>query len=300
MVQMLSQADRIANADTSVLISGETGVGKELLAKRIHLASNRNKGPFIVVDMTTIPETLVESELFGHEKGAFTGADHQLRGRFELADGGTLFVDEIGEAKKHVQSRLLRAIQEKKFYRVGGTREIKSNFRLLAATNRDLASDVEEGHFRKDLFYRLNIMPLTIPPLRERKEDIPILASHFLDKFADEYHYTKCILSAEDKKQLMDYSWPGNVRELKNVMERAVVMSNTGRFDFTLPSSRDSESRDVIKITDPLSFDDLQRKYFQIVLEKTGGKVSGKRGAAQWVGMNRSTLRARLKKLGVR
>ena len=300
MIQLLSLSDQIANADTSVLISGETGVGKELLAKRIHLASNRSKGPFVVVDMTTIPETLVESELFGHEKGAFTGADHQIRGRFELADGGTLFIDEIGEAKAHVQTRLLRAIQEKKFYRVGGTREIKSDFRLLAATNRELASDVEKGLFRKDLFYRLNIMPITVPPLRERKEDIPMLAGHFLEKFADEYHYAKRDLSTDDKKQLMDYSWPGNVRELKNVMERAVVMSNTGAFNFTLPSSRDSESRDVIKISDQLPFDELQRKYFQIVLEKTGGKVSGKGGAAQWVGMNRSTLRARLKKLGVR
>lgn len=298
MNEIIGQADKVASSDSTVLISGETGVGKELLAKRIHYASSRRNGPFIVVDMTTIPENLVESELFGHEKGAFTGADRQLKGRFELANGGTLFIDEIGEAPKPAQTRLLRAIQEKSFYRVGGTREIKSDFRLLAATNRDLAVDVNGGVFRKDLFYRLNVMPLTIPPLRKRGSDILILANHFLSIFAQKYNYTKPKLSSEDERRLMDYGWPGNVRELKNIMERAVVLSNLGQFELALPSSPDSRTSDII--SDDPSFDELQRRYFKIVLEKTNGRISGKEGAAELLGIPRTTLNARLKKLGLR
>jgi transcriptional regulator with GAF, ATPase, and Fis domain/tetratricopeptide (TPR) repeat protein len=298
MLQVLNQADIVAGSEGTVLISGETGVGKELLAKRIHLASPRRKGPFIVVDMTTIPENLVESELFGHEKGAFTGADRQLRGRFELANGGTLFIDEIGEAPRPVQARLLRAIQEKSFYRVGGTRETKSDFRLVAATNRNLEQDVIAGRFREDLFYRLNVMPLTIPPLRERKKDIILLADYFLDIFAGKYNYPKPSLSSQDEKSLAEYGWSGNVRELKNMMERAVVMSNMGQFELALPASRGSLKGDII--ADNPSFDELQRRYFSVVLEKTGGKISGRGGAAEWLKMPRTTLNARLKKLGLR
>ena len=215
MEKILAQADRTAASESTVLILGETGVGKELMAHRIHRMSRRSENPLVIVDATTIPEHLVESELFGHEMGAFTGADHQKKGRMELADKGTLFIDEIGEIPKSMQVKLLRVLQEKTLVRIGGMQAVSSDFRLLVATNRDLAQEVIAGRFREDLYYRLNVIPITVPSLRERREDIPLLAEHFLNRYAAKYNFPKIKLTPENEARLQEYDWPGNVRQLQ-------------------------------------------------------------------------------------
>jgi transcriptional regulator with GAF, ATPase, and Fis domain len=298
MLQILAQVDHIAGSDGTVLIMGETGVGKELFANRLHEKSSRRERPFVVVDPTTIPETLVESELFGHEKGAFTGADRQKPGRLELADGGTLFIDEVGEIPKSVQAKLLRALQEKTLVRVGGTRTLHSDFRLVAATNRDLAKEVAVGRFREDLYYRINVVPLAIPPLRERKEDIPLLAGHFLAKYALRYGRPEIELTKKDEAKLMEYDWPGNVRELMNVVERTVLLSMGEDLDFRLPAEEMNLSGNLF--SDYPTLDEMQRRYILQVLEKTGGKIGGPGGAAEILGMKRTTLNDRIRKLGLR
>ncbi len=298
MIRVIEQADRIAGSETTVLILGETGVGKELLANRIHARSLRRDGPFVVVDPTTIPEHLVESELFGHEKGAFTGADRQKLGRFELADRGTLFVDEVGEIPATVQPKLLRAIQEKTFYRVGGTQVRKSDFRLVAATNRNLAAEVTAGRFREDLYYRIGVIELEVPPLRERPEDVIVLASQFLTYYATKYNRPWLKLSGAHEDWLTTYQWPGNVRELKNVMERAVVMSTSDSLELDL--SGELANRADHPFSDHPTLEEVQRRYITYVLEKTGGRISGPEGAAEILGMKRSTLNARMRKLGLR
>ena len=236
MLQILAQLDHIAGSDGTVLIMGETGVGKELFANRLHEKSTRREGPFVIVDPTTIPETLVESELFGHEKGAFTGADRQKPGRLELADGGTLFIDEVGEIPKSVQAKLLRALQEKTLVRVGGTRTLRSDFRLRSSHESRSRSEVAAGRFREDLYYRINVVPLAVPPLRERKEDIPLLARYFLAKYASRYGRPEIELTKKDEAKLMGYDWPGNVRELENVVERTVLLSMGEELEFRLPT----------------------------------------------------------------
>jgi transcriptional regulator with GAF, ATPase, and Fis domain len=222
MAELLDQADQIARTESTVLILGETGTGKELLAKRIHAKSARSEAPFVVVDSTTIPENLLESELFGHERGAFTGADRQKIGRIELAHQGTLFLDEAGELPLSAQVKLLRVLQERTFNRVGGNRTINSDFRLIVATSRDLAAEVAAGRFREDLYYRLNVIPIHLPPLRERQEDIPILADYYLKHYAAKYAHAFIRLTSDQNTALCRYRWPGNIRELKNILERAV------------------------------------------------------------------------------
>lgn len=298
MIRVIEQADRIAGSETTVLILGETGVGKELLANRIHARSPRRDGPFVVVDPSTIPEHLVESELFGHEKGAFTGADRQKLGRFELADRGTLFVDEVGEIPTPIQPKLLRAIQEKTFYRVGGTQERKSDFRLVAATNRNLATEVAAGRFREDLYYRIGVIELEVPPLRERPEDVIVLANQFLTYYATKYNRPWLKLSRAYEHWLTTYQWPGNVRELKNVMERSVVMSTAHSLELDLPG--ELADRADHPFADHPTLEEVQRRYITYILEKTGGRISGPEGAAEILGMKRSTLNARMRKLGLR
>jgi transcriptional regulator with GAF, ATPase, and Fis domain len=248
--------------------------------------------------MTTISENLVESELFGHERGAFTGADRQKKGRLELAHRGTLFIDEVGEIPKTIQVKLLRAIEEKTLVRVGGMRTLVSDFRLIAATNRDLATEVAAGHFREDLYYRLNVIPIILPPLRERIDDIPLLAQHFLNRYSLKYKRTLMGLSIDDEERLKNYHWPGNVRELKNVMERATLLSTGPQFELILPE-RGSEASPSI-IGDTPTMEELQRRYINLIIEKSNGKISGPGGAAQILGMKRTSLYTRMKKLGLR
>jgi transcriptional regulator with GAF, ATPase, and Fis domain/tetratricopeptide (TPR) repeat protein len=298
MLQILAQVDHIAGSDGTVLIMGETGVGKELFANRLHEKSTRRGNPFVIVDPTTTPETLVESELFGHEKGAFTGADRQKPGRLELADGGTLFIDEVGEIPKSVQAKLLRALQEKTLVRVGGTRTLRSDFRLVVATNRDLAREVAAGRFREDLYYRINVVPLAVPPLRDRKEDIPLLARYFLTKHAARYGRAEMELTTRDEAKLMGYDWPGNVRELENVVERTFLLSMGEELEFRLPAEELNVAGSLL--SDYPTLDEMQRRYIQQVLEKTKGKIGGSGGAAEILGMKRTTLNDRMKKLGLR
>jgi len=297
MKKVLERVDQVASSDSTVLILGKTGVGKELLAHRLHHMSSRNEGPFVIVDSTTIPENLAESELFGYEKGAFTGAERRKAGRIELAHGGTLFIDEIGEIPRSVQVKLLRVLEQKTLVRLGGTQAISSDFRLVVATNRDLASEVAAGRFREDLYYRLNVVPITLPPLRERLEDVPALSRHFLAKCAAKYNRPLLNLTPEDESRLMEYHWPGNVRELQNVIERAVILSDTESLNLDLLTE---EKADVGQFyTDHPSLDELQRRYIRYAVEKTGGKISGSGGAAEFLRMKRTTLQKRMKKLGL-
>jgi transcriptional regulator with GAF, ATPase, and Fis domain len=297
MTALLAQADQAAGTDATMLITGETGVGKELLARRVHDTSKRKTGPFVVVDLAAVPEPLVESELFGHEKGSFTGADRQKAGRVELAHTGTLFIDEIGDVPFSAQVKLLRVLQEKNFTRVGGIRAMASDFRLIAATNRDLAKDVVEGRFRQDLYYRLNVVPLRLPLLRERGEDVVFLAKEFLSHYARKYHRVLPDMTDGDVSALMAYSWPGNVRELKNVMERTAILSSGEMLQLNLPASPSSNSEP--SFTDRPTLDELQRRYISHVLTLTGGRIGGPGGAAAVLGMKRTTLQARMRKLKI-
>ncbi|SHJ25436.1 Transcriptional regulator containing GAF, AAA-type ATPase, and DNA-binding Fis domains [Desulfatibacillum alkenivorans DSM 16219] len=299
MLTVLDQADRIAGTDSTVLILGETGVGKELLARRIHGGSVRSEHPLVVVDPTTIPESLVESELFGHEKGAFTGADRQKAGRIELAHNGTLFIDEVGEIPLSIQVKLLRALQEKTITRVGGAKTISCNFRLIAATNRSLADEVAQGRFREDLYYRLNVIPILLPPLRERGRDVLELARHMLARFAGKYNRHDLELSKENVASLLAYSWPGNVREMENMMERAVLLAVDDQLALNLPASLSSRAASNPFEGNP-SLEEVQRRYIAYILEKTNGKISGQGGAAEILGMKRTSLYNRMKKLGMR
>ncbi|NOY70737.1 MAG: sigma-54-dependent Fis family transcriptional regulator [Deltaproteobacteria bacterium] len=298
MLRLLTQAEGIAATDSTVLIMGETGVGKELVARRIHGTSRRKNRPLVIVDPTVLPENLVESELFGHEKGAFTGADRMKKGRMELAHKGTLFIDEIGEIPKPMQAKLLRAVQEKTMTRVGGNKTIFSEFRLIAATNRDLAHEVAAGRFREDLFYRLNVIPLTIPPLRQRADDILPLARHFLARFSAKYNRPGLSLSSCDREMLMAYDWPGNIRELENIMERAVLLSADESLHLNLP---EADSPGAAHPFDDLpSLDEVQRRYINHVLKLSGGRIAGPGGAAEILGMKRTSLYNRMKRLGIR
>ncbi len=298
MQKLLAQARQVAGSNSTILILGETGVGKELLARDIHNLSPRRDQPMVIVDPTTIPETLVESELFGHEKGAFTGADRQKLGRIELAHRGTLFIDEVGEIPKSSQAKLLRVLQEKTLIRVGGTKTITSDFRLIAATNRNLADEVAAGRFREDLYYRLNVISMTLPPLRERNEDVLFLARHFLSLYAAKHNQHIPGLAREDEDTLLAYHWPGNIRELKNVMERAVLLATRDRLEISLPVKRNLTFNDCI--SDLPSLEEMQRRYIRFIMEKTGGKVSGPGGAAELLNMKRTSLYKRMDKLGLR
>src|SRR6185369_5533031 len=277
----------------------ETGTGKGVLARAIHSSSSRKERPLITVNCTTLPATLVESELFGREKGAYTGSDARQIGRFELADGGTIFLDEIGEMPLELQSKLLRVIQDGEFERLGSPRTIKTDVRIIAATNRNLVEEIRDGRFRKDLFYRLNVFPITMPPLRQRKEDIPLLVNHFVAKFNKKIGKGIATVSKETMNSLQEYHWPGNVRELESVIERAIITSPgtalkvLDRFD-TAGKTEELAGADVKALAD-VEYDHILQ-----VLLKTGWRINGKNGAALLLGLNPSTLRARMQKYGIR
>lgn len=286
----------IARTDATVLIQGESGTGKELVARAIHQAGDRADKPFVVINCSAYPDTLLESELFGHEKGAFTGAIRQKAGRFEQADGGTVFLDEVGEIPLPAQIKLLRVLQTQSFERLGGERTLKVEVRILAATNKDLVKEVQKGTFREDLFYRLNVIPITLPPLRERRNDIPLLANHFLGRFASQQQKAIQEFSPEAMRVILDHSWPGNVRELENSVEHAVVLAKARRVEVTdLPSSvRKPEAQPLEDVSS------LMEETERVLLEKVLSECSwNKKKAARRLGIGRSTLYAKLKRYGI-
>jgi formate hydrogenlyase transcriptional activator len=288
----------VAPQDATVLLLGETGTGKGVIARAIHCRSARKERPMITVNCTSLPANLIESELFGREKGAFTGANIRQIGRFELADGGTIFLDEIGEMPLELQSKLLRFVQDGEFERLGNPRTIKVNARIIAASNRNLEEEIANGRFREDLFYRLNVFPITIPPLRQRTEDIPLLVHHFIGKFNKKMGKKIESISQETMNALQEYSWPGNVRELESVVERAVITSPgtalqvLDRFD-TFHKAGELVAEDVKALAD------LEHHHILQVLKTTGWRIEGKNGAALLLGLNPSTLRARMRKYGI-
>jgi formate hydrogenlyase transcriptional activator len=293
---ILQQARLVAPTDSTVVIYGETGTGKELFAGLIHEFSHRSGGPFIRLNCAAIPEGLLESELFGHEKGAFTSAIAQRIGRFEAANRGTLFLDEIGEIPINLQTKLLRVLQEQEFERLGSGRTIRVDVRVIAATNRDLAGMVEEKTFRMDLYYRLNVFPLTLPPLRERREDIPRLAQHFSEDAAQRMQKPVCTMPPETIQALMDHSWPGNVRELQNCIERAVILSQDGVLRVPPLEPRQSMSRNGF----PATLEEVECDHILEVLDDTEWVLGGPAGAARRLGLPRTTLISKMKKLGLR
>jgi transcriptional regulator with GAF, ATPase, and Fis domain len=296
MRRVLSQMEQVARTDSTVLVLGETGVGKELVARAIHRLSPRCEKPFIRVNCNVLHESLIQSELFGHEKGAFTGAVQRRTGRFELADGGTLFLDEIGDLPFDVQVRLLNVLQSKEFERVGGSDIIRSDFRLVAATNRDLEHEVKEKRFRLDLYYRLNVFPIHVPPLRERKEDVPLLAHHFLKIHAAKMGKTFQAFRGPDIEKLVRYEWPGNVRELEHVIERGVIL-NRGPV-FVVPDFEFKHAGNTLA-KDEMSLEENERSHILLALGKTSWKVRGPGGAAEILNINPSTLLSRMRRLGV-
>ncbi len=303
LLYVLHKVRQVAQSETSVLILGETGVGKELIARTIHAESPRAREPFVVVNCAALPPTLIESELFGHERGAFTGADRQRRGRFELAHRGTLFLDEIGELPLEMQPKILRVLQEGEFERVGGTDTITVDVRVIAATNRDLNAEMEGGRFREDLFYRVAVYPITVPPLRDRTADIPPLVHHFVQHFAQRRGRRVDEIPAEVLRRLQDYHWPGNVRELQNVIERAVLTSSDSVLHLAEPLQNNVDAKvsggENWLEAPGLTLDEVERRYIVQVLESTAGQVSGAGGAAEILGLHANTLRYRMKKLGI-
>ncbi len=292
---VLYKVEQIADSNTTVLILGETGTGKELVARAIHGFSKRKKRALVKVNCAALPSNLIESELFGHEKGAFTGADRKHMGRFEIADGATLFLDEIGELPLELQSKLLRVIQDGEFERLGSSHTIRVDARIIAATNRNLEQEVEKGRFRSDLWYRLNVFPITMPPLRERIEDIPLLVDFYITKISRRLGKAIEMVPQNVMNAIQNYHWPGNVRELENVLERAVINSSSPKLH--LVDDLEKPYRHLGKNLKTLEA--VERDYIIRVLEQTRWKVSGKNSAAQILGLNRSTLRARMRKLGI-
>ncbi|MGQ9510196.1 MAG: sigma-54-dependent transcriptional regulator [Thermodesulfobacteriota bacterium] len=305
MQKIYDLIETVSQTDTTILIQGESGTGKEMVANAIHIKSLRKNGPFIKVNCSALPETLLESELFGHEKGAFTGAIRQRKGRFELAHEGTLFLDEVGEISPIVQVKLLRALQERQFERVGGTKTISVDVRLICATQRDLKEEIKKGTFREDLYYRLNVVPIFLPPLRERKEDILLLTEHFINKFAKKMGKEILGLSEEAKNLLLKYHFPGNIRELENMIERAVALLKGKIIQATdLPEEvmgQEAPIQEICKKIEgpkPLAqaIKLFEKEYIQNVLEKTKGK---KGQAAELLGISRKTLWEKIKELKI-
>ncbi len=293
--EVLFRVSQVAPSDTTVLITGETGTGKELIARAIHNNSNRRNRVMIKVNCAALPSNLIESELFGHEKGAFTGAYTRNIGRFELADGTSLFLDEIADLPMELQAKLLRVIQDGEFERVGSSKTIRTDVRIITATNRDLESAVSKGAFREDLYYRLNVFPIHIPPLRERREDIPILVQHFVQQYSIKKGKKSPEIPDEIMKSLQEYDWPGNVRELENVIERAVIISK-GKLDLGGWLPRSAPSFDLSGIA---KMNEVERVHILRILEQTRWRISGEGGAAALLGLKRTTLIARMKKLGI-
>jgi PAS domain S-box-containing protein len=293
---LLSRVAKVAGSDSTVLITGETGTGKELVARAIHRRSRRATGAFVAVNCAALSRELVASELFGHEKGAFTGATQKRLGRFELADGGTIFLDEVGELFPETQVALLRVLQERSFERVGGTQPIRVDVRVIAASNRDLNTAVDSGAFRQDLFYRLNVFPLEAPPLRERKEDIPVLVEYFVGRYAKMTGKTFKRINKRTLDLLRAYPWPGNVRELQNVIERSVIVCEGDEFtvDESWLSPRPSESRPVVS-----SLANHEKTIIEEALRASGGRVFGQSGAAERLGIPRSTLESKIRTLNI-
>jgi DNA-binding NtrC family response regulator len=301
MQAVLALVERVAPSNVTVLIGGESGVGKDLIARAIHEHSQRASGPFIKINSTAIPETLLESELFGYEKGAFSGATTSKPGKFELADRGTLFLDEIGDVPASIQVKLLRVLQEREFERLGGTKTHKVDVRLIAATNRDLRAALEEKTFREDLYYRLNVVAIDIPPLRDHKEDIPALAKFFLEKFARESNAPPKSITPDAMKLLMDFRWPGNVRELENVIQRAVTLGTGDKLevaDIQLDTrvQRGNSSGNPFVLPEGMTLDQWEQETIREALKRANGNKSQ---AARMLGLSRNALRYRLSQMGV-
>jgi transcriptional regulator with GAF, ATPase, and Fis domain len=298
---VLSRVSKVAPTDSSVLITGETGTGKELVARAIHRRSKRSSHAFVSVNCAAIPRDLIASELFGHEKGAFTGATQRRLGRFELAGGGTVFLDEVGELPAETQIALLRVLQEHEFERVGANQPIRADVRVIAATNRDLEAAITAGSFRRDLFYRLNVFPIEIPPLRERKQDIPMLVEYFIDRFARKAGKSFQAISKKSLDLLQSYPWPGNIRELQNVIERSVIVCDTENFSVDESwLSRRQVADEPNKQLDLLKRPPSQEKaIIEAALRESGGRVSGPSGAAVKLGIPGSTLDSKIRSLKI-
>jgi formate hydrogenlyase transcriptional activator len=298
---VLSRISKVAPSDSTVLITGETGTGKELVARAIHRRSNRSSRAFVSVNCAAMPRDLIASELFGHEKGAFTGATQQRLGRFELASAGTIFLDEVGELPAETQIALLRVLQEHEFERVGGTRRIRADVRVIAATNRDLQAAIRAGSFRSDLFYRLNVFPLGVPPLRERKEDIPLLVEYFVDRYTRRAGKTIRTVGKRTMDLLLSYSWPGNIRELQNIIERSVILSETSSFsiDESWLSRQDLETRTNGQLELSGRLAAQEKDMIEAALRECKGRVSGPLGAAVKLGLARSTLESKIRSLKI-
>ena len=293
---VLEQVERVAPTDSTVLIQGETGTGKELIARAIHNLSMRCGRPFIKLNCAAIPFDLLESELFGHERGAFTGAIAQKIGRFELADKGTLFLDEVGDIPPALQPKLLRVLQEQEFERLGSTRTHQVDVRLVAATNRNLVEMVKRNEFRSDLYYRLDVFPIPLPPLRERREDIPALVEHFVEIYARRMGKEIAHIPAETMSALVSYFWPGNIRELQNFIERSVILTSGNVLHPPLASLKSSAEAESLG---PITLEDAERDHIRKILEETRWVVAGPNGAAARLGIKRSTLYFRMQKLGI-
>jgi len=292
--RILAQAEQVAQTDSTVLLLGETGTGKELFARAIHNMSSRKDRPLVTINCASLPPTLIESELFGREKGAYTGALTKMIGRFEIADGSTLFLDEIGEFPLELQSKLLRVLEEGKFERLGSTKPLHVNVRIIAATNRDIEHEVKEGKFRRDLFYRLNVFPIVIPPLRDRREDIPLLVRSVVREFQKRMGKEIENIPKTTMQALQSHSWPGNVRELRNLIEHAMILSKGKTLDVQVPHRASSETEATGNL------EDVERKHMLAVLEKTGWRIAGPGGAAEVLGLKRTTLQAKMKKLSIK
>jgi formate hydrogenlyase transcriptional activator len=293
---VLEQVERVAPTDSTVLVQGETGTGKELIARAIHNLSSRCGRPFIKLNCAAIPFDLLESELFGHEKGAFTGAIAQKIGRFELADKGTLFLDEVGDIPLPLQPKLLRVLQEQEFERLGSGRTHQVDVRLVAATHRNLVEMVKRNEFRSDLYYRLNVFPVPLPPLRARREDIPVLVEHFMAIYARRMGKQIGQISPETMSELTSYPWPGNIRELQNFIERSVILTSGNVLESPLASLRNPAEAQSLG---PITLEDAERDHIRKTLEQTRWVVSGPNGAAARLGIKRSTLYFRMQKLGI-
>jgi len=298
---VLSSIVKVAPTDSTVLITGETGTGKELIARAIHKASQRAGQAFITVNCASIPSSLIASELFGHEKGAFTGALQRRQGRFELAHSGTIFLDEIGELPAETQIALLRVLQERQFERVGGSRVISTDVRIIAATNRDLAAAIASGTFRADLFYRLNVFPIHVPPIRNRKEDIPMLVEYFVGRYAEKARKQISQIDTNTLRLCQSYPWPGNIRELQNIIERSVILCTGDTFwiDEAWLSSQDAPP---LESSGPLTqtLQNYEKQLIEAALAESNGKVAGPNGAAAKLGIPRSTLDLKIKQLNIK
>jgi len=296
--KVLEQVAIVAPTDSTVLLHGETGTGKELIARAIHNLSSRRERAYVRMNCAAIPSGLLESELFGHEKGAFTGALLQRKGRFEVADGGSLFLDEIGDISLELQPKLLRAVQEQEFERLGSTRTIQVNVRLIAATHRDLRAMIQEEKFREDLFYRFNVFPIEIPPLRERREDIPLLVSYFVSKLCRRMRKQITSISRQAMEMLTNCSWKGNVRELANFIERAVIVTRGEELEVpvaTLSTSSDT----VVAVSSASTFRQAESSVIVEALRAAAGRIAGKGGAAERLGLKRTTLQNKIRRLGI-